>query len=159
MPDSDERLNELVACPFCGAAMVLTIDMGRVEVGVGGPRPYYSCPNWDEAHKAAEMAAMQSMTTSTSGESGLEARLRAEIASLRSSIDVVARQRDWAFEVVSAAQMWQKKRRARASALVGHAKAVEGFAEQLESVRNADAAFNGAEMGIVAALERYEANS
>lgn len=26
--------------------MQMVIDMGRVEAGVGGPRPTYMCPEW-----------------------------------------------------------------------------------------------------------------
>ena len=41
------NLVEPPKCEICGHPMQFMIDMSRVEAGVGGPRPTYVCPLWE----------------------------------------------------------------------------------------------------------------
>ena len=41
-----EEISEPPTCDVCGAVLQLTVDMGRVQAGIGGPRPTYICPDW-----------------------------------------------------------------------------------------------------------------
>jgi hypothetical protein len=40
-----ENTPEVASCSDCGSALVLKISMDRVNAGIGGPRPYLTCPH------------------------------------------------------------------------------------------------------------------